>query len=142
MPITDPELLVITRSFQIFARSAFKNAANEEAQAQVVQLLNEAMRDYTRQWRVESEMGCPDGWVACPDGSCVPDGSSCGVPMSFQAVTAYIAEAAEFYFGSASTEALQSRTRELLQKARQTFESRVILEVLEPQEEIVAAENS
>lgn len=129
MPITDPELKEITESFQQLANNAFNDTTDEAAQEQVVKLLNEAMRNYTKEWRVESGFGCPDGWTACPDGSCVPDGTACGELMSFKAVNAYIENAAEFYFASAGTDALQARTRELLQEARETFEAKFISEV-------------
>lgn len=136
MPINDSELKVIATSFQLVANGAFNSVADETAQAEVVKLLNEAMRNYTREWRAESGFGCPDGWRECPDGSCVPDDSSCGELLSFKQVIAYIAHAAEFYFASAGNEAMQARTRELLQEARQSFETKFVLEVQSAQEKV------
>lgn len=138
MPINDSELKVIASSFQLVANGAFNSVADETAQAEVVKLLNEAMRNYTREWRAESGFDCPEGWTACPDGSCVPDGTSCGEMLSFKAVNAYIAHAAEFYFASAENEAMQARTRELLQEARQSFETKFVLEVQSAQENVAA----
>lgn len=59
--INDPELKVIATSFQLVANGTFNSAANKTAQAEVVKLLNESMRNYTREWRAESGSGCPDG---------------------------------------------------------------------------------
>lgn len=137
MPITDPELRVIATSFQMVANSAFNSAENETAKAEIVKLLNDAMRNYTREWRAESKLGCPPGWTECPDGSCAPDSSGCGREMSFKEVNAYIAEAAGAYFASAQNETMQVRTRELLQDARQSFETQFILGV-QPASEAVA----
>ena len=131
MPITDPELKAITESFQQIATTTFNDTTDKAAKTKVVKLLNEAMRNYTKEWRAESGLGCPEGWTSCPDGSCVPQGTACGGTMSFEAVNAYIENAAEFYFASASTEALQVRTRELLQEALETFEAKFIAEVKE-----------
>lgn len=137
MPITDPELKEVVESFQLLATNTLNRTADEAEQEQVVKALNAAMRNYTKEWRTESGFGCPDGWTACPDGSCVPDGTGCNELMSFKEVNAYIANAAEFYFANAGTEALQVRTRELLQAAREDFGAQFQVEVQDLQDPLM-----
>lgn len=57
---------------------AFLSAAKtEEHQQAVVSALNSAYLSLGQEVTESTGMGCPGGWVACPNGSCVRDGEDC-----------------------------------------------------------------
>jgi hypothetical protein len=38
---------------------------------------NATLEEFTIYANSELELGCPDGWVACPNASCAPPGTAC-----------------------------------------------------------------
>ena len=125
MPITDTKLKEIVSSFQQLATENFDNAKNTEQQNAVADALTLALKDFTRQFRLESGQDCPPGWTACPDGSCVPDGSGCEEGFDFLTARSFIERAASNYFSESQSQELQDRVGKLLQEAQESFAANV-----------------
>ncbi len=88
--ITDPVLLETANSFEQLADEAFSNTSADDQKIELLNALFASLKAYSRAWksRVASANlldgpGCPDGWDACPDGSCVPSGAGCGESLNF-----------------------------------------------------------
>lgn len=57
---------------------AFFSIANDDEKDAMLRAMQESYISFSRDWRLATGLGCPDGWHQCPDGSCVPDGTGCG----------------------------------------------------------------
>ncbi len=121
MPITDTELKEIVSSFQQLATENFNNAGNADQENAVADSLTLALKNFTRQFRLESGQDCPPGWTACPDGSCVPDGTGCNESFDFLTARSFIERAASNYFSESQSQKLQDRVGELLREAQESF---------------------
>lgn len=153
--ITDPLLQETATSFEQLADAAFNEAQTASQKIEVLNSLFASLKTYTKDWKSHNpasllldNQGCPDGWDACPDGSCVPPGAGCGRELNFsqnelillpndtkaetltidqakQLLSSYITHAASSYFANAQTEEMKQQTRLLLEVAMLDFKASV-----------------
>ena len=137
---------------QLSVNDVFDKAETDERKIEVLNTLFLSMKSFSRDWKshLSSQASpenpdCPDGWVRCPDGSCVPEGAGCGESLNFvnnelmlsnratamsiaearDFLVAYINAAATTYFDQAKNVEEQLITTRLLEVARLDFKGRI-----------------
>lgn len=135
--ITDQQLQASVESFQQTTADLF-NSVEENRKEEFLNKLFFSLREYTKEWRQLTGLGCPVGWDQCPDGSCVPQGTGCsgilniadfgkndlGVPAIDQAsrnLNIYVEDLASSYFSLVKSDELKEKTRDMLDETLQKF---------------------
>ncbi len=143
--ITDSQLKASVESFQQVSSDLF-NSLGENRKEEVLNQLFSSLREYTRDWRELTGLGCPEGWDQCPDGSCVPAGTGCSsnlnlakfavddsevpaVDQAAKALNLYIEDLASSYFNLVESDELKEKTRDMLDETLQKFIASVNTEV-------------